>query len=81
MEQVAEAEKMGIKACALHQNQLKEHPEIVGEVLSGKFQLVFMCPEVLNINNAMFKKMVSNKGFCGRVFSIVIDEVHLCQQW
>lgn len=75
------AEACGIKAVALCSQNLQKDPEIALSAAAGQFQLVFVAPELLSMENSAFKRLLASKVFRSRLGGVVIDEAHLCHLW
>ena len=66
---------------SLCSENLQKDPKILQSAAAGQYQLIFLSPEVLSMENSVFRSLVGSKVIRGPLGGIVIDEVHLCHQW
>ncbi|MCW2783217.1 MAG: hypothetical protein JWR35_3666 [Marmoricola sp.] len=78
---MSNAEKNGIKAVALNSDNIRENPGIITKTIAGAYQLVFLSPEILSMENSTFTRLIASVTFRARLLGVVIDECHLCHQW
>ena len=80
-DQVRAARTAGIKAVSLNSENLRKEPQIATSAAAGQYQLLFVSPELLNMDNTVFKKLLASKVVHARLGGVIIDEAHLCHQW
>lgn len=79
------ASSKGIKALALHEDSARGAAEaqparnLFDEVRAGKWELVFLSPEMLM--SKRFNQLVDDTNFVKQVQMVVVDECHLAEEW
>ena len=66
---------------SLCSENIQKEPKIAISAAAGQYQLIFVSPEVLNMENSVFKRLVGSKVVRSRLGGVIIDEAHLCHQW
>ena len=79
--QVRSAKTFGIKAVSLSSENLHKKPKIAQSAAAGEYQLIFLSPELISVENPVFRKLLNSKVVHARVGGVIIDEAHLCHQW
>ena len=54
--------------------------EMKDSVLSGKYQLVYITPELL-ISGTVWRKMLTGEVYESRLKAFVVDEAHTVKKW
>jgi superfamily II DNA/RNA helicase len=80
-EQVTSAARLGIKAAAVHAEQLVRKPELLTQIQRGEYQIVFAGPEFCVPNDERWIKLTTECAFSDRLRCVVVDEAHLCYAW
>jgi superfamily II DNA/RNA helicase len=80
-EQVTSAARLGIKAAAIHAEQLVRRPELLSEIQRGKYQIVFAGPEFCVPSDERWTKLTTECAFSDNLRCVVVDEAHLCHAW
>jgi superfamily II DNA/RNA helicase len=80
-EQVASAASLGIKAAAIHAEQLVRKPQLLTEIQHGVYQIVFAGPEFCLPSEPRWTKLTTECAFSDRLRCVVVDEAHLCHAW
>jgi superfamily II DNA helicase RecQ len=86
-DQVRSAEEQGIRAVNLCAETIRADGEIIKAVRCGEFSMVFVTAEFTSMANGAWKSLVSEDkhgrlpNFSSKLRYIVIDEVHLVQEW
>jgi len=65
--------------CGVCGDTANDH-EMLSNVASGKYQLVFFTPEVL-LNNKRWREVISNDTYTRRLKALAIDEAHCIKKW
>lgn len=79
--QVEEAKRCDIKAVSLCRENLHNEPKIALSAAAGEYRILFVTPELLTMENAVFKRLGSSKVVRAWLGRVIIDEAHLCHQW
>jgi superfamily II DNA/RNA helicase len=80
-EQVTGAASLGIKAAAIHAEQLVRKPHLLTEIERGGYQIVFAGPEFCVPSEPRWTKLTTECAFSDRLRCVVVDEAHLCHAW
>jgi superfamily II DNA/RNA helicase len=80
-EQVISAQRMGIKAAAIHAGALMRQPDLLSEVQSGAYQIVLVGPEFCVPAEDRWMRLTTDCAFSDRLRCVVVDEAHLCHAW
>jgi superfamily II DNA/RNA helicase len=80
-EQVASAASLGIKAAAIHAEQLVRKPQLLTEIERGGYQIVFAGPKFCVPSDPRWTKLTTECAFSDRLRCVVVDEAHLCHAW
>ncbi|KAA1076884.1 ATP-dependent DNA helicase sgs1 [Puccinia graminis f. sp. tritici] len=73
-------EKISQKYTAINLKKLTFDQDVADEVLNGKYNFVYLSPEVF-LNNQMFTDVYHNPKFQDRLALIVVDEAHMIYSW
>ena len=60
--------------------KVQEDPQVVGRVLKGQLQLLFISPESL-LNNSKYRSMLLIPRYYEHLVAVVIDEAHCVKTW
>jgi superfamily II DNA/RNA helicase len=80
-EQVTSAARLGIKAAAIHADQLVRKPGLLAEIERGEYQIVFAGPEFCLPSEERWAKLTTECTFSDNLRCVVVDEAHLCHAW
>lgn len=76
---------MGIKSCRLNAEECKINPGLISEIATGLYQIVYICPELIDPRNKAFMKLAGlgpkKCEFAKRLCALVVDEAHLVYVW
>lgn len=83
---------LGISSCRLTRKTLREDPDMINRAAAGEYSMVFISPEMINLRDANFEKLLGmgrkggrrggkKSGFSDKLFAIIVDEAHLCYTW
>jgi ATP-dependent DNA helicase RecQ len=82
IDQVAAAQKLGIKAAALYQEAIDRDNTLPRRAFSGEFQLLFASPEFLCNSVTIHRKFFQDSAkLPNDIRAIVVDEAHLIVAW
>ncbi|KAH9808180.1 P-loop containing nucleoside triphosphate hydrolase protein [Melampsora americana] len=74
------ADKIKNKFTAINLTQLSFCHQVVVDILAGKYQFVYLSPEIF-LNSPLFIKLYFNEEFQNRLVLKVVDEAHLIYSW
>jgi superfamily II DNA/RNA helicase len=80
-EQVISAQRMGIKAAAIHAEALIRQPDLLSAVQSGAYRIVLVGPEFCVPAEDRWMRLTTDCAFSNRLRCVVVDEAHLCHAW
>lgn len=76
---------MGISAVALSRSEMVANRSLVGDVSNGRYQMVFISPELADYSNGNFKVLFGLEKkpslFMKSLTAVVIDEAHFVYTW
>ena len=78
-DQVAKASSRGINCVYLSQGD-KHNTELVEAVLGGKYQIVFLSPELL-LTELRWREMLRTDVYQKNLVGLIIDEAHCVETW
>ncbi|KAF8438216.1 P-loop containing nucleoside triphosphate hydrolase protein [Kalaharituber pfeilii] len=83
---VTSNKKWGINSCHICADTVRENPQLIGSIVGGNYQVVYMCPEFAHADNVDFQRIVGYRGNKQSIFKnqlglIVVDECHLVYAW